>query len=114
MHNLRSIALGTSASMQNPLYVRPNENGFGKDFSRSLKELQGETAKVIADVKRGNIVDAQTNLTRVIKFARSFEPEIIILACSELSAISGDIGDGNDIINPINILADACIEWWLT
>ncbi|UVK48023.1 amino acid racemase (plasmid) [Mesorhizobium sp. AR07] len=111
-HNLRSISLGTSASMQNGLYARPNENAFGKQFFRSLTKLQHEAIKIIADVKSGNITDAQDNLTRLVHAARSFDPDKIILACSELSAICGDIADDNDIVDPINILADACIDWW--
>ncbi|MER8524155.1 amino acid racemase [Mesorhizobium sp. M1076] len=113
IHNLRSIALGTSASMQHPLYVRPSENGFGKDFIQNLKQIQSDTVKIIDDVKSGNLNDSQTNLMRVIRSARSFDPDLIILSCSELSAISGDLGDDNDIIDPIHFLASACIEWWM-
>ncbi|WP_287282038.1 amino acid racemase [Mesorhizobium sp.] len=113
IHNLRSIALGTSASMQHPLYVQPNENGFGNDFFRSLNELQSEAVKIIADVKSGNIKNAHAHLMQVIQSARSFDPDLIILSCSELSAISGDLGDDNDIVDPINILADRCIDWWM-
>lgn len=113
-HNIRSIALGTSASMHQPLYVRPSENGFGNDFCPALKDIQRETVKIISDVKSGKIKDARTHLAQVVKSVRSFDPDIIILACSELSAISGDLVDDNDIIDPINILADACVEWWTT
>ncbi|MET2832509.1 aspartate/glutamate racemase family protein [Mesorhizobium shangrilense] len=112
-HNLRSISLGTSASMQNGLYAGPDENDFGKEFFRNLKKLQDDTIKIIADVKSGNTTDAQENLMRLVQAARSFEPDKIILACSEMSAICGDLADDNDIVDPINILADACIDWWI-
>ncbi|RUW18685.1 aspartate/glutamate racemase family protein, partial [Mesorhizobium sp. M1A.F.Ca.IN.020.06.1.1] len=110
--NLRSISLGTRASMENGLYTEPNEKEFGKKFLRSLRKLQDDTVRIIADVKSGNITEAQDNLMRLVQAARSFEPDKIILACSELSAICGDLADDNDIVDPINILADACIDWW--
>ncbi|MER8454159.1 amino acid racemase [Mesorhizobium sp. M1428] len=109
---LRSISLGTSASMQHGLYAGLNNNNFGKQFSRSLTELQHEAVRIITDVKSGNVIDAQDKLTRLVHAARSFDPDKIILACSELSAICGDLADDNDIVDPINILADACIDWW--
>ncbi|TGT35765.1 amino acid racemase [Mesorhizobium sp. M8A.F.Ca.ET.165.01.1.1] len=112
-HNFRSISLGTRASMQNGLYVTPNENALGEQFFRSLTKLEREAIKIIADVKSGNITDAQENFTRLVHAARSFAPDKIILACSELSAICGDLGDDSDIVDPINILADACIDWWI-
>ncbi|MES0033578.1 amino acid racemase [Mesorhizobium sp. M0040] len=111
---LRSIVLGTSAVVQHALYVRPNENGFGKDFLHHLRDIHSETIKIIAEVKSGKITEAQANLTRVIRDARSINPDIILLACSELSAISGNIAGDDDIIDPIDILADACIDWWKT
>lgn len=112
-HNLRSITLGTNATMQHGLYVERNENHFGKGCCRRLKTLQNEIARIIADVKSGNTKDAKDKLTRVVKIARCLEPDVIILACSELSAICGDIADGHNIVDPIDILADACIAWWI-
>ncbi|MER8562685.1 amino acid racemase [Mesorhizobium sp. M0578] len=110
--HLRSIVLGTSAVVQHALYVRPNENGFGTDFLHYIRDLQSETIKIIAEVKSGKITEAQASLTRVIRDARSIKPDIILLACSELSALSEHIAGDDDIIDPIDILADACIEWW--
>ncbi|MER8911890.1 amino acid racemase [Mesorhizobium sp. M0854] len=112
-HNLRSISLGTIASMQNGLYAGPNENDFGKECFCSLNKLQLDTIKLIADVKSGKVTEARDNLTKLVQAARSFDPDKIILACSELSAICGDLADDNDIVDPINILADACIDWWI-
>lgn len=111
--NLHSISFGTSASVQHGLYATLNKKNFGKQFCRGLTELQHEAIKIIADVKSGNVTDAQDNLTRLVEAARSFEPDKIILACSELSAICGDLADDKDIVDPISILADACIEWWV-
>ncbi|MER9133165.1 amino acid racemase [Mesorhizobium sp. M0768] len=110
---LRLISLGTSASMENGLYAGKNANDFGKALYRSHKKLVNDAIKVISEVKSGEIIYAQDSLRRLVQVARSFGPDKIILACSELSAVRGDLADDNDIVDPINILADACIDWWL-
>lgn len=111
--NLRSISIGTSASMHNGLYAGQTESDFGKEFYRSNPTLQKDTIKIISDVKSGDMANAQDNLTRLVQAVRSFEPDKIILGCSELSAICGDLAYDNDIVDPIDILADACIDWWV-
>lgn len=112
--HLRSISLGTQASMQNTLYARPRGNGPSDDLRRVVDDIQLDVAKIIDSVKSGKIPNAQANLFHIIHYVRSFNIDIIILACSELSAISGNLVNDDDIIDPINILADACVEWWMT
>ncbi|UVK50475.1 amino acid racemase [Mesorhizobium sp. AR02] len=111
-NDLRIITLGTSATMQHSLYPPTTVNRFGDEFLHGFKGLQDATVKIIGDVKSGNITRAEANLTRLIQKIRSYKPDIIILGCSELSAISASLANDDDVIDPINILADACIKWW--
>lgn len=113
LDNLRSISLGTKASMQHTLYARPRAE-LSDGLLCVVNDIQIAIAQIINAVKSGKIPAARNNLYRIIHYIRSFDIDIIILACSELSAISGDLVDDNDIIDPINILADACVEWWMT
>lgn len=43
---------------------------------------------------------------------RSLKPDAIILGCSELSSASRDIFKGTDVIDPVDVLVDACILWF--
>lgn len=110
--DLRSILLGTNATMQHSLYPQTKENCFGEEFRHRRKELQREAIQIIADVKSGNTVKARARLEQLIHQIRSFAPDVIILGCSELSAISGELADNDDVIDPISILAESCIDWW--
>ncbi|WP_283842390.1 aspartate/glutamate racemase family protein [Bradyrhizobium canariense] len=112
IRDLRSILLGTSATMLHSLYPQTDEECFGEDFVRFSKGLQREAIQIIADVKSGKVVKARAKLGQLIHQIRSFAPDVIILGCSELSAISGDLADDSDIIDPISLLAEGCIEWW--
>jgi len=110
--DLRLILLGTNATMQHSLYPQTDEKCFGEQFARCRAELQREAIQIIADVKSGHTVEARPKLKKLIRQIRSFGPDAIILGCSELSAISGGLADDDDIVDPISILADACIAWW--
>ncbi|AMA60149.1 hypothetical protein BCCGELA001_30565 [Bradyrhizobium sp. CCGE-LA001] len=112
IREFRSILLGTKATMQHSLYPQTNETSFGEGFVRCRKRLQREAIQIIADVKCGNTAKARAELEQLIHQIRSFAPDVIILGCSELSAISGDLADDDDVIDPISILAEACIDWW--
>ncbi|WP_292456725.1 amino acid racemase [Mesorhizobium sp.] len=110
---LRLILLGTNATMEH----NPYREGIGscpaKDPSQDLRDLSEEAATLISDVKSGRIGRARRNLSRMIHDIRaSYNPDVIVLGCSELSAISGNIADDEDVIDPIDILADASIAWW--
>ncbi|WP_309143547.1 MULTISPECIES: amino acid racemase [unclassified Bradyrhizobium] len=110
--DLRLILLGTNATMQRSLYPQTDEKCFGEQFARCRADIQREAIEIIADVKSGNTVEARPKLKQLVHQIRSFAPDAIILGCSELSAISGGLVDDDDIIDPISILADACIAWW--
>ncbi|MER8930884.1 amino acid racemase [Mesorhizobium sp. M0859] len=111
-HDCRIIVIGTRATMQHSLYPQTTVDRFGNSFSQRLKRLQDAAVKIIADVKAGHITRAKSALTHLILEIRTYKPDIIVLGCSELSAISGSLADDGDIVDPINILADACIHWW--
>ncbi|MER9871370.1 amino acid racemase [Mesorhizobium sp. M0136] len=112
IHGIRALTLGTSAVVQNSIYVRRNENAFDKSVLHRMEPIQSEVFNIISDVKSGRLSEAQENLKRVVQEARSFKPDLILLACSELSAISENIEGDEGIIDPIAILAEACIAWW--
>ncbi|OHV76721.1 hypothetical protein LCM4579_27655 [Ensifer sp. LCM 4579] len=112
IRDIRTIVLGTSATMMQPLYPGTNKQCFGDEVWQSISELRDSTATVITDVKAGNITRAKENLQQLVQDARSLNPDAIILGCSELSAISGGLAADGNIIDPITILAKECIKWW--
>ncbi|TIU10414.1 MAG: aspartate/glutamate racemase family protein [Mesorhizobium sp.] len=112
--NLRSISLGTSASIRNGLYAWPYDGDFGNEYRRNSHHIQHTATKIIDAVKSGNMAYAHNALAALIQSIRSIGFDTIVLGCSELSAICGDLSNDADIIDPIDILADACIDWWAT
>ncbi|WP_292516819.1 amino acid racemase [Mesorhizobium sp.] len=110
---LRLILLGTNATMEHNLFREGIGSSPANDPAQDLHDLKEEAATLISDVKSGRIVKARRNLSRMIRGIRaSYNPDVIVLGCSELSAISGNLSDDEDVIDPIDILAGASIAWW--
>ncbi|MER8912105.1 amino acid racemase [Mesorhizobium sp. M0854] len=112
VHDIRTVVLGTNATMMQPLYPGTNTHCFGYDFWQQIIEWRDCTAVIIADVKAGHITRATETLKQLVRGVRSLNPDAIVLGCSELSAISGGLAPEENVVDPIGILADGCIQWW--
>ncbi|MBX5177215.1 aspartate/glutamate racemase family protein [Rhizobium lentis] len=108
--NLRTIVLGMKASIQEKLYG--NSTGGWGGVDPGFEVIQQDAVSVIDEVKRGNIGRARFKMALLVARTRSFKPDAIILGCSELSLASRDIFKGSDVIDPVDILVDACISWF--
>ncbi|MBY3469330.1 aspartate/glutamate racemase family protein [Rhizobium laguerreae] len=108
--NLRTIVLGMKATIQHKLYGNSTA-GWGGAVP-NVDSLQQDAARVIDDVKSGNISRARFEMALLVARTRSLKPDAIILGCSELSLASRDIFKGSDVIDPVDILVDACISWF--
>ncbi|MBY3252494.1 aspartate/glutamate racemase family protein [Rhizobium laguerreae] len=103
--NLRTIVLGMKPSIQRKLYGNLTAGW-------CVESIQRDAVGVIDEVKSGNIGRARFKMALLIARTRSFKPDAIILGCSELSLASRDIFKGSDVIDPVDILVDACISWF--
>ncbi|MBX4893366.1 aspartate/glutamate racemase family protein (plasmid) [Rhizobium bangladeshense] len=77
-----------------------------------VDSIQQDATRVIDDVKSGNISRARFKMALLVARTRSLKPDAIILGCSELSSASRDIFKGTDVIDPVDVLVDACISWF--
>ncbi len=110
LDNLRTIVLGTQATIQSELYGSSKVD-WG-DTAGEVELIQQNAAIIIDDVKSGDIAIARLKMELLIKRARKLNPDVIILGCSELSAVSGGINRGSDVVDPVDVLASACIAWF--
>ncbi|MGZ2386101.1 aspartate/glutamate racemase family protein [Rhizobium brockwellii] len=110
LDNLRTIILGTRATIQQNLYANLIVN-WG-DAATEVESLQQVSECIIDDVKSGNLSRADFNMALVIARARQLKPDAIILGCSELSAIIRDSDKVSGVIDPVDILVDACVSWF--
>ncbi|MGZ2505095.1 aspartate/glutamate racemase family protein [Rhizobium leguminosarum] len=110
LDNLRTIVLGTRATIQQHLYANSIVN-WG-DAAPEVESLQQASESIIDDVKSGNLSRADFNMALVIARARELKPDAIILGCSELSAIIRDSDKVFGVIDPVDILVDACVSWF--
>lgn len=110
MDNLRTIVLGMKATVQHKLYGNSTA-GWGGAVP-DVDSIQQDAAKVIDDVKSGNISRARFKMALLVARTRSLKPDAIILGCSELTLASRDLFKGSDVIDPLDILVDACISWF--
>ncbi|MBY3150627.1 aspartate/glutamate racemase family protein [Rhizobium laguerreae] len=77
-----------------------------------VDSIQQDATRVIDDVKSGNISRARFIMALLVARTRSLKPDAIILGCIELSSASRDIFKGTDVIDPVDVLVDACILWF--
>ncbi|WP_390890761.1 aspartate/glutamate racemase family protein [Rhizobium laguerreae] len=110
MDNLRTIVLGMEANIQRKLYGY-SAAGWGGAVP-DVDSIQQDATRVIDDVKSGNISRARFKMALLVARTRSLKPDAIILGCSELSSASRDIFKGTDVIDPVDVLVDACISWF--
>ncbi|MGO8105275.1 aspartate/glutamate racemase family protein (plasmid) [Rhizobium leguminosarum] len=110
LDNLRTIVLGTRATIQQNLYA--NSMVDWGDAAPEVELLQQLSEGVIEDVKSGNLSRAAFNMASVIARARQLKPDAVILGCSELSAIIRDCDKVFGVIDPVDILVDACVSWF--
>ncbi|WP_376775599.1 aspartate/glutamate racemase family protein [Rhizobium laguerreae] len=108
--NLRTIVLGMEANIQRKLYGH-SAAGWGGAVP-DVDSIQQDATRVIDDVKSGNISRARFKMALLVARTRSLKPDAVILGCSELSSASRDIFKGTDVIDPVDVLVDACILWF--
>lgn len=79
---------------------------------QDVDSIQHIAGGVIDDVKRGNLSRAALDMSILLSRCLSLDPDAIILGCSELSAVYRDSDKHHSIIDPVDILVDACIAWY--
>lgn len=120
---LSLLTIGTPATVRHNIYPNFRRRGFPQERAPHSGDetAEGEraainalTVEIIRDVKAGHVTRAEEALHRVVDLARRLRPDAVILGCSELSAVAGDLVAEPDIVDPVAALADRCEAWWRT
>lgn len=109
LDSLRTIVLGTKATIQKQLYTSSLNWG---DVASEVESLQHVSWSIIDDVKAGHLSRAQFNMEVLMSRARQLGPDAIILGCSELSTVCRENDRGSCVIDPVDVLVDACVSWF--
>ncbi|MCF2134028.1 MULTISPECIES: aspartate/glutamate racemase family protein [Mycetohabitans] len=106
-----ALVLGTRSTIKYRLYDNALQN-VGVRLIEIGDDIVDLTHIVITLAKTGEIDHASQKMAHLLQACQSRHPNVIILGCTELPIVLSTRAQGNDLIDSVSCLADACIKWW--